>query len=714
MWVSPLLATSEYVTKRASQRNKTLYELANAHGYLIKSADTPALSYSLAGRLVVSSSGWGLLEVPNAIVNGLFDALHEPGIELPPGPKDSKQLNAHISVFTKDETDKIGRDKISERGHFFHYTLGPMRVVKPAGWDEMALCWFVELKSPELEKLRKSYGLTPLPKGDHPFHITVAVRRKHVLKDNDVVKHSSIVNDTYGFSTCPEAMEDAEGTDDPMKNVAEQDDTVTPEPVAEQGPTTPYSKAADSGWDPITGRLELEAQLAEKKALSTPTQVAAGVTGLVGGYGLRDMLYPNVDRSKLVKIEDHDHKRQVELNRKARTIANALERRGAWANTYHKRVAIPKAYLSQQDLADSGYLPSLMAIPESGQDQWTSYRHPDNLYHFHSHGDVWTAHKDEHPSMAMLKYKEMTPFERIKATGSGIQHVLNEGVPGAYAYLRNALTREPAKPGVSAMTSSILRENDKAVVRGDLLKPKPAPVPAPLPEIEKQAVRHHAKVVEVKKRDRDDDVWICPHCNQEILEKSLYRDAKGWWFHRPCFLKGKGSILLPDKVEKTSAAQWQLWKKAYSGALGSAAESGQSATIAPAVLEGDGSTPAGGDGRPTQAAVDDYLKEPDTSEFDVDMIKGAIADLLGDDATSDEDTEPMNVDGIETIRRGGASQPVYQDSSSSSAGGQVFRSSGAGQPRPAASAGFSAPLAPDTTGDSSSTPMYGPRAHLNA
>jgi predicted double-glycine peptidase len=167
-----------------------LYEVAHEHVGHIKTAAAPTVAHSLSGRLYLSSSGWLLLDVPNALVRGTFDALHESGAELPPR-KHGGNLNAHVSVMTKDEVQRIGADKISERGHQFRFTLGPLKEVEPAGWDEMSRCWFIEISSPELKNLRKSYGLSPLPHGDHPFHVTVAVRRKHVLKNNDVKKAES-------------------------------------------------------------------------------------------------------------------------------------------------------------------------------------------------------------------------------------------------------------------------------------------------------------------------------------------------------------------------------------------------------------------------------------------------------------------------------------------------------------------------------------------
>ena len=53
--------------------------------------------------------------------------------------------------------------------------------LEPDKWKEMDRVWFLELRSPELRAHRKSLGLPELPvgeDGDHPFHITVAARKR--------------------------------------------------------------------------------------------------------------------------------------------------------------------------------------------------------------------------------------------------------------------------------------------------------------------------------------------------------------------------------------------------------------------------------------------------------------------------------------------------------------------------------------------------------
>src|SRR5262245_30822378 len=165
-----ILSDPGYLFKQA----RDAYRTGLFHTTSVKSAAAAIKSHALSGRLVYSDSGWLLLTVPNNLVRGAFDALHEQGVELPPGPKNL--FNAHITVMRPEEIEEIGgADAITERGHQFHYTLGPLKVCEPDGWKHMSKVWFIEIHSPELEKLRKSYGLSALPKdGGHPFHITIA------------------------------------------------------------------------------------------------------------------------------------------------------------------------------------------------------------------------------------------------------------------------------------------------------------------------------------------------------------------------------------------------------------------------------------------------------------------------------------------------------------------------------------------------------------
>jgi hypothetical protein len=172
-------------------REHPAYAAGNALGWLYRSGNKQAAtSYPLAGRLYLAKSGWLLLSVPNALVRGVFDAVTEPGAELPLAgvmnvPNvEAELLNAHISVMTADEVRSIGHNSINERGHMFGYTLGALKEIDVKSVAGVSKVWVIQVASPALSALRKSYGLSALPKEDEPFHITVAVRRKGVLLDN--------------------------------------------------------------------------------------------------------------------------------------------------------------------------------------------------------------------------------------------------------------------------------------------------------------------------------------------------------------------------------------------------------------------------------------------------------------------------------------------------------------------------------------------------
>jgi len=171
-----------------------------AAAMLFKQAGEAINAPILSGRLVGSSSGWLLLEVPNSLVRGVFDALDAPGAELP--TKSTGALNAHVSVMRPEELKTVGGiEKITERGLRFKYQLGPLQEVAPAGWKGISKCWFIKIKSPELEKLRKSYGLSAKPNNDkYDFHATVAVRKKGVLQANEIRK---VAGATHDFSQLP-------------------------------------------------------------------------------------------------------------------------------------------------------------------------------------------------------------------------------------------------------------------------------------------------------------------------------------------------------------------------------------------------------------------------------------------------------------------------------------------------------------------------------
>lgn len=145
----------------------------------------------MVGKLTLKQKDgdYGILKVPEAFKKAVYDAIWEEGMQY---DDLHEKHEAHISVFDDVEMKELRKKgKIPEDGKDFKFDLKSVEMVEPEGWPEMEKVWFVTVDSPELEALRKKYGFTPLMKGDHKFHITVAVKPRGKKKAFDL---SSIVD----------------------------------------------------------------------------------------------------------------------------------------------------------------------------------------------------------------------------------------------------------------------------------------------------------------------------------------------------------------------------------------------------------------------------------------------------------------------------------------------------------------------------------------
>ena len=162
-----------------------MFTFGQAHGYMNKSADHTSV-HALAGRLQAGPNGNLELTVPSSLIKGVFDALDEPGAEF---VVRNNRTECAIKVMTKEEVDKLGgTSHITERGHSYHYTLGPI-VELPATGDYDKL-WAISIKSNDLEDIRKSYGLETSPQLG--FYIPVGCKKKRVTEDNAVSKLAGV------------------------------------------------------------------------------------------------------------------------------------------------------------------------------------------------------------------------------------------------------------------------------------------------------------------------------------------------------------------------------------------------------------------------------------------------------------------------------------------------------------------------------------------
>jgi hypothetical protein len=129
----------------------------------------------------------------------------------------------------------------------------------------------------------------------------------------------------------------------------------------------------------------------------------------------------------------------TKLHQKFEELGHLLRKRGVYAGTPWKRIAIPKTKLTESEIKTLGFVPVSIAIPEPGQDRFESFRHPNNRYHIHSHGDHWSMHEDRHHSSTMLKTKAKGFLDTQAARIKGLPHLVTEGLPGIYYYLKKKI-----------------------------------------------------------------------------------------------------------------------------------------------------------------------------------------------------------------------------------------------------------------------------------
>lgn len=151
------------------------------------------------------------------------------------------------------------------------------------------------------------------------------------------------------------------------------------------------------------------------------------------------------------------------VERKFGRFARALKKYGVEVGTAHKRIYIPKDIVSEEELTkELGFIPVKIAIPEAGQSRFESFRHPNVLYHLHEHDDVWVMHEDVHPSATMVFKKWMAEKARgagvtvgglAKGVWASMSHIIEEGIPGAYYYLK----------GLASETDDMRRRIEKEV-----------------------------------------------------------------------------------------------------------------------------------------------------------------------------------------------------------------------------------------------------------
>lgn len=239
-----------------------LYAAGAALITLTKAAASHSITYSLAGRLQLSD-GWLVLTVPASLIRGAFDALHEPGAALPE--------RFSLPIMSPQELDRLGgAAKVTERGHQFSYALGPTVAHEPGNGISRVVS--IRIFSPELKKLRQSYGLTPYLKGTS-FALPIAVRKTGVLGQNELSKLAECLQDPDYTEFDEEAVKSAA----PKIPIAK--------PFAPPPGLAPLAKLAPAGVNPVAQALPIPSStpaLPKTVKLPAPIQPPKPPVSLLG------------------------------------------------------------------------------------------------------------------------------------------------------------------------------------------------------------------------------------------------------------------------------------------------------------------------------------------------------------------------------------------------------------------------------------------------
>ncbi len=502
---------------------------------LVKEAGDAKKVHALSGRLYLSSSGWLLLTVPNALVRGAFDSLHVPGVEL---PLKNGRLVAHISVMDADEVESIGGPTaISERGHQFSFNLGALKEVEPKTWDGVSKVWYLTVDSPELRQLRRSYGLEPLRNGyDH--HVTVAIRKTGVLNANEKTKSAGWANSAV-YSARLQGHRNAQQLAGDARTLLSE--------------KTSAIQGLRKAWYSCLSSLAPEfSKLSCRHGPATSRDVVGSCEQCEGL--LSDELYLGYEKAA------ESQSAVVSLHTTGRPAVNASRMGG----THGCEVAYDCRENRPVRLDDSASL-------DNGVKQ--SAEGPNPLVFLNMLDDVVMYHMARHRMQQARQQAALATPPPPKPAGLAAPATVqpttdNQKTATALDDLREAKARSDKRDyaGKTHILRRMMKEkpHDWAVDSEDKgiagLTHMPTKFRLHLPShhihdlrkgfgsLAKKAGMWEAGAPDVVKLPlRGGEQSICPRCHKPIVH-GLYRDKKGWTFHRSCFGKGKGPVVDNEKV----------------------------------------------------------------------------------------------------------------------------------------------------------------------
>lgn len=143
------------------------------------SSDPAILHYAKAelphyGILKISE-GFIYVDLDDDYIHKLVSFIQKEGFQEPPYFGSSDLVGAHISVAYPEEAEKYGIENLEEYGEKIPFTLKECQIAHPTKLQGIEQVYFIVIEAPELDRIRKKYGL---PKKQYDFHITIGAKPK--------------------------------------------------------------------------------------------------------------------------------------------------------------------------------------------------------------------------------------------------------------------------------------------------------------------------------------------------------------------------------------------------------------------------------------------------------------------------------------------------------------------------------------------------------
>jgi uncharacterized membrane protein (UPF0127 family) len=209
------------------------------------------------------------------------------------------------------------------------------------------------------------------------------------------------------------------------------------------------------------------------------------------------------------------------------------------------RVKAPKEDINLKALKYLNFTPSLIAVPERGQDKMMTFRQYGTNLHMHQHPKNRFFHKDRWPSLMMAwNQTEGRPREeRLAAIKDSMKHITLEGIPGFAKYFKNVADDAP--------TFEELVKNSADSTAWLNFTPREGNSMVPM-RFEKQAGGYSPLVAEVVETDHNAILGLS---NIDFIPEDygmLFKQANGFWMPE---VKFDLDVIYMDKVGQIQEVQ---------------------------------------------------------------------------------------------------------------------------------------------------------------